>query len=40
MILAAFCFYQYTELKQANNEIDRLQGNYEYYLNKSNGFEE
>ena len=40
MILAAFCFYQHTELKQANNEIDRLQGNYEYYLNKSNGFEE
>lgn len=40
MILAAFCFQQNNKLKQANTEIDRLQNNYEYYLNKINEKEE
>ena len=40
MILAAFCFQQNNKLKQANAEIDRLQNNYEYYLNKINEKEE
>lgn len=40
MILAAFCFQQNNKLKQANIEIDRLQNNYEYYLNKINEKEE
>ena len=40
MMLTAFCFYQTTKLKQANEEIDRLYNNYEYYMNKSIGIEE
>ena len=40
MILAAFCFYKQKQLDEANNRIDILQNNYEYYLNKSVGIEE
>lgn len=40
MMLTAFCFYQHNKLKQANDEIDRISNNYEYYMNKSIGMEE
>ena len=40
MILTAFCFYQGKKLKQANDRIDTIQNNYEYYMNKSAGMEE
>lgn len=40
LMLTAFCFYQTNKLIQANKEIDRIQNNYEYYLNKSIGIEE
>lgn len=40
MMLTAFLFYQGNKLKQANNSIDMLQNNYEYYMNKAAGAEE
>ena len=39
-MLTAFCFYQNNKLNKANLEIDRVQNNYEYYLNKSINIEE
>ena len=39
-ILTAFLFYQSNKLKQANDRIDKIQNNYEYYMNKSAGMEE
>ena len=40
MILAAFLFIQHKELKVTRDTLDKVQSNYEYYMNKSSNVEE
>lgn len=40
MILAAFLFIQQNKLKYANDRLDMMQSNYEYYMNKSSNVEQ
>lgn len=40
MILAAFLFIQHNKLKTTINTLDKVQSNYEYYMNKSSNIEE
>lgn len=40
MILTAFLFIQHKELKQTKNVLDKVNSNYEYYMNKCSNVEE
>lgn len=40
MILAAFLFIQHKELKVTRDTLNKVQSNYEYYMNKSSNVEE
>ena len=40
MILAAFLFIQYKQLKTTRYTLDKTQSNYEYYMNKSSNVEQ
>ena len=40
MILAAFLFIKNKELEATRNTLDKVQSNYEYYMNKSSNVEE
>ena len=40
MILTAFLFIQHQQLKDTQNYLDKVQNNYEYYMNKSSGIEQ
>ena len=40
MILTAFLFIQHRQLKDTQNHLNKVQNNYEYYMNKSSGIEQ
>ena len=40
MMLTAFLFIYHNKLEYANNRLDAVQSNYEYYMNKSSNVEE
>lgn len=40
MMLTAFLFIQHKELEQTKNVLDKVSGNYEYYMNKCSNVEE
>lgn len=40
MMLTAFLFIQHDKLKATRNNLDRVQSNYEYYMNKSSDVEQ
>lgn len=40
MMLTAFLFIYHNKLEHANNRLDAVQSNYEYYMNKSSNVEE
>ena len=40
MMLTAFLFIYHNKLEYANNRLDAVQSNYEYYMNKSSNIEE
>ena len=40
MVLAAFLFIKNKELEATRNTLDKVQSNYEYYMNKSSNVEE